>query len=105
MEKSMFFYERKEPIKPTAETLANAPLEYAYFTDSFNLNKVVRSVVVETGETLVLLDDIHQRLQEVPVRNKQGKVTAVKNVMNTFQSEIYLQEVDAIRFRKLTSVD
>lgn len=74
------------------------------YLDALNLQKVIRAVAMENGETLVLLDDLHQRLQEVPVTNKQGKVTAMKNVMNTFQSEIYLsKEEDIKRFYELTN--
>ena len=36
--KNQFFYTRKEPIQDTD------PVEYKEYTDSINLNKVIRSV-------------------------------------------------------------
>ena len=97
--KNQFFYTQKDPI-PGKEN------EFKSFRASFNINKVIRSLTVDDGSMLVVLDDIHQRPQSVEVKNKQGKVTSIKREMNTFQSEIYLSERDDIhRFYTLTSID
>jgi predicted transposase YbfD/YdcC len=99
MSRNQFFFTEKSPI-PGKEG------EFTSFRASFNINKVIRSLTLDDGRVLVLLDDIHQRPQMVEVKNKQGKVTAIKKEMNTFQSEIYLTEKDDIeRFYNWTSID
>ena len=97
---NQFFYTRKELVSGTPENP-----EFKEFRDSFNINKVVRSLTIEDGRVLVLLDDLHERAQEVPdVDPKTNKMKGMKRVKNTFQSEIYLDPADAIKFYALTSV-
>lgn len=75
------------------------------FKDSFNVEKVVRTVSLEDGRTLVLLDDLHERAQEVPdIDLKTNKMKGTKRQRDTFQSEIYLNAEDAARFEKVTSL-
>lgn len=98
--KNQFFYTRKELKSGTPEN----PV-YNTFTDSFSIDKVVRSVEIEDGRLLVLLNDIHERAQEVPdVDPRTNKVKGVKRQKNTFQSEIYLESEDVARFREATSI-
>jgi hypothetical protein len=69
------------------------------------MEKVVRSVGIEDGRVLILLDDLHERTQEVPdVDVRTNKIKGVKKQRNTFQSEIYLEPEDAKRFFDLTSI-
>jgi hypothetical protein len=97
---NQFFYTRKELVSGTPENP-----EFKEFRDSFNINKVVRSVTMEDGRVLILLDDIHERAQEVPdVDPKTNKMKGYKRVKNTFQSEIYLDPADAIKFYAVTSI-
>jgi hypothetical protein len=97
---NQFFYTRKELVSGTPENP-----EFKEFKDSFNLNKVVRSITMEDERVLVLLDDLHERAQEVPdLDPKTNKMKGYKRVKNTFQSEIYLDPADAIRFYELTSL-
>lgn len=97
---NQFFYTRKELVSGTPENP-----EFKEFRDSFNINKVVRSLTMEDGRVLVLLDDLHERAQEVPdVDPKTNKMKGTKRVRNTFQSEIYLDPADAIKFYAVTSV-
>jgi len=97
---NQFFYTRKELVSGTPENP-----EFKEFRDSFNINKVIRSVTIEDGRLLVLLDDLHERAQEVPdVDPRTNKVKGVKRQKNIFQSEIYLDPTDAIRFQQLTSI-
>jgi hypothetical protein len=99
--KNQFFYTRKELKSGTPEN----PV-YNEFRDSFNIEKVVRSLSIEDGRTLILLDDLHERSQEVPdVDPKTNKVKGIKRQRNTFQSEIYLETEDANRFYELTSIN
>lgn len=88
---NQFFYQRKSNDKT--------------FTDSFNLNKVIRSVENEDDTFLVLLDDIHERPHDVPDMDmKSGKMKGMKRVRDIFQSEIVLNIEDAARFKTLTEI-
>lgn len=83
---NLFFYTRKDGDKT--------------YTDSFNLNKVIRSVQIEDNKVLVLIDDIHERPEDVP-EIKNGKVIGQKRVRNVFQTEINLSNEDITRFHNL----
>ena len=83
---NLFFYTRKDGDK--------------VYTDSFNLNKVIRSVQIEDNKVLVLIDDIHERPEDVP-EIKNGKVGGQKRVRNVFQTEINLFDEDITRFHNL----
>lgn len=99
--KNQFFYTRREVSGGTPE----AP-EYRTFTDSFNMDKVIRSISLEDDRVLVLLDDMHERAQLVPdVDPKTNKVRGQKRERNVYQSEIYLEQSDAKRFYELTSIN
>jgi hypothetical protein len=76
------------------------------FTDSFNVEKVVRTVTMEDGKTLVLLDDLHERAAEVPVVDpKTGKYKGTRRERNTYQSEIYLDVADAERYYNFSKAE
>ena len=98
--KNQFFYTRIEISGGTPE----AP-EYKEFRDSFNVNKVIRSITLEDGRILVLLDDMHERAQEVPdVDPKTKRMKGMKRERNMYQTEIFLEFEDGKRFFELTSV-
>ena len=72
------------------------------YTDSFNINKVVRSVQIDDNKVLVLLDDTHDRSEDVPdVDPKTGKTKGVKRQRNTYSTEISLFDEDVTRFHNL----
>ena len=97
---NQFFYTRKEPIQGTD------PLEFKEHLDSFNIEKVIRTIIVENGNRLVLLDDIHERSTEVPdVNPKNGQARGYKRERNTYQTEIYLSLEDSDRFVKLMNIE
>ena len=105
--KNQFFYTRKEPIKDTN------PLEFKEFRDSINVDKVIRTIRINEESLLVLLNDLHERTEEVPRINKktnrpsfdkQGQ-PIYDRVRNTFQSEIYLIGDDIERFYKQTNIE
>jgi hypothetical protein len=99
--KNQFFYTRKELVSGTPENP-----EFKEFRDSFNINKVIRAVAMEDGRVLILLDDLHERAQEVPdIDQRTGKPKGFKRQKNIFQSEIYLDPADAIRFFEVTSIN
>jgi hypothetical protein len=98
--KNQFFYTRKEISGGTPE----AP-EYKEFRDSFNVDKVIRSITLEDGRILVLFDDMHERAQEVPdIDPKTKKMKGMKRERNMYQTEIFLDADDAERFFELTSI-
>jgi hypothetical protein len=98
--KNQFFYTRREVSGGTPE----AP-EYKEFRDSFNVNKVIRSITLEDGRILVLFDDMHERAQEVPdVDPKTKRMKGMKRERNMYQTEIFLEFEDGKRFFELTSV-
>jgi hypothetical protein len=73
--------------------------------NSFNINKVIRTVTMEDKSLLVLLDDFHERAVETPTINpKTNKVVGVQRKRDTYQSEIYLRGEDIERFRKVTDI-
>ena len=86
---SLFFYTRKMDNKS--------------YTDSFNLNKIVRSVAMEDGTLLILLDDLHERSRDVQAPNIKTNKMEIKRVRETFQSEIYLEGEDITRFNNLAN--
>ncbi len=98
--KNQFFYTRKEPIEGTD------PLEFNEYRDSINLNKVIRSVEMSPDTIVVVLDDMHERVQEVPIINpKNNKVIGTKKKFQVFQTEAYLTGDDKERFEKLTNIE
>ena len=77
----------------------------ATFKDSFNVNKVIRTITMEDGRTLVLLDDIHERSQDIPdIDLKTNKMKGTKRQRDTYQTEIYLSPEDAARFEQIASL-
>ena len=88
---NQFFYTRKEGDQE--------------FTDSFNINKVIRTVQTGEDELLVLLDDIHERVMESPNINiKTNKIIGVTRKRDVYQSEIHLLGEDIERFKKATNI-
>lgn len=86
---NLFFYTRKSE-------------DGKVYTDSFNVNKVIRTIQMDDNKVLVLLDDIHERPEDVP-EVKHGKIIGQKRVRNVFQTEINLFDEDAIRFNNLNN--
>ena len=98
--KNQFFYTRREPIQGTD------PVEFKEFTDSLNITKVIRSVRMDDENLVVLLDDIHERIKEVPnINTKTNKVIGMKKVSEVFQTEVYLQGEDIERFESITKFE
>jgi len=96
---NMFFYTRKvKSDHPEGDD--------TLVVDSFNVSKVIRTIEMDNGDYLVLLDDLHSRKENVPVRNKKGEITSYKNETNTFQSELTLLKStgDTERFKQLTEI-
>lgn len=76
-----------------------AEVEGKSFKASFNINKVIRSMSLETGELVVVLDDFHEQVTQQPdINPKTNKMNGFKQVRTTMQSEILLSVGDAYRF-------
>jgi len=98
--KNQFFYKRAVTI-PGEE---GKPVTEITVDDSFNVDMILRSFQGQDKLTVVVLDDLHDRIDEVPVHNKQGKITGVKNKTVVYQSEIRLNAKDTKRFKLLTEI-
>jgi hypothetical protein len=85
---SLFFYTREVDGK--------------IYTDSFNLNKVIRSMQVDDNKVILVLDDLHERSENAP-DVKNGKVVGSKRERNTYQTEITLTGEDITRFHNLNN--
>ena len=73
--------------------------------NSFNINKVIRTVTLEDKSLLVLLDDIHERVVETPnINPKTNKMTGVTRKRDVYQSEIHLTGEDITRFKNSTNI-
>lgn len=82
---NQFFYTRKDKDKS--------------YTDSFNVNKIIRSIELEDGRRAIILDDFHDKVEQVPDINvKTNKMMGMRRERNTYQSEIVLEMEDANRF-------
>ena len=89
---NQFFYSRKEE-------------NGSHFIDSFNINKVIRTVQMDADDLLVLLDDIHERVIETPnINTKTNKMIGVTRKRDVYQSEIHLTGEDMLRFKNLTEI-
>lgn len=88
---NQFFYTRKDGDKE--------------YTDSFNVNKVIRTVQMDEGDLLVLLDDIHERAVETPnINPKTNKMVGITRKRDVYQSEIHLHGEDIVNFKKATNI-
>jgi hypothetical protein len=110
LNKTQFVYKREIVVPPVEENTEKGIIGADGYTktvyDSFNINLVIRSMVMDDGRTLVLLDDLHERAEEVPnIDHKRNKVIGMKRQRNTFQSEIYLSKEDGKEFLKLTAIN
>ena len=84
----LFYYKQETP---DGETLVHA----------FNLEKLIRMVEVPEG-IVVLLDDMHERVKEVPTISNSGKQKGTQRIRETVQTEILITDKEDIKnFRKL----
>lgn len=94
---NMFFYSRKVKSENPEE-------EDKVYQDSFNLNCVTRTYSTE-NEVLVILNDFHNEVRQVPIMNKNKKFSGqYKNQVDTVYSEIHLSKEDGERFKQLTEI-
>jgi len=92
--RNQFFYTRKED-------------DGSHFIDSFNVNRVLRMIQERDGSITILLDDLHERVFEIPIINpKTDKPTGgVTRKRDMTQSTIKVIELaDVLRFKQLTEI-
>ncbi len=101
--KNQFFYTTKREL-PFQE--GQTEPKFQDFRDSFNMNKVIRSVTHIDGTVIVILDDFNERVMEKPdIDTKKNIVRGIKKVRETVQSEITLTAEDGVRFFNLTNIE
>jgi len=117
LNKTQFVYKREviiPPVKEDVEKGITASEGYSKIvTDSFDIERVIRTVTMDDGGLLVLLDDLHERYETKPkVHPKTGNPRfdrkgqmIFERVKETFQSEIKLSVEEAKEFRNLTSIN
>ena len=107
---SQFFYSRPEPLKDEKGKFIldeEVKKKTKTRTDSFDINRVIRSIEIEDDKLVVILDDIHDRKKQVPSTNpKTGQPTGnTRTVEETFQSEIYITVAEEIKeFRNIAAI-
>ena len=108
LNKNQFVYKRERNIPGTKEDTEKGIIGTDPYTetvyDSFNIECVIRSISLDDGKRLLLLDDLHERYQEGPKKGKNGKISIIRE-KDAFQSEIYLSKEEGIEYLKLTSVN
>jgi len=102
--RNQFFYTRKVQ-KQLEGTEGVENVVTSSYRDSLNLDMVIRSVTLETGEVVVLLNDMHEQTQQYPIVNEKTKKVTYKEAKSIVQSEITLSVEDGKRFFEATSVD
>ncbi len=101
--RNQFFYTYEYTVAPEAPTRANVEPIVLTKMASFNIEKVIRTVEIEDGKLIVILDDFHEETRQGVKNNANGKpIVTQEKVM--LQSEIHLNIEDKERFRKVTSV-
>ena len=105
--RNQFIY-TEEITKPgVQEDLENGIVGTDPYTEtrknSFNVDLVIRALSLDDGGVLLLLDDLHERWQDVPGMNRNGKRT-IKREKDTFQSEIRITKEEGERFFELTDI-
>jgi len=96
-----FAYTRKEKVNKPQINGEEQPVEFKDMIDTFNMDMVIRTVAMVNGNRLVVLNDFHEELRDVPQFNKKREYVGVKKERNVYQSEITLDAEDAERYMDL----
>lgn len=115
--KTQFVFKRKVEVPPVKEDTEKGIIGTDGYTktvlDSFDVERVIRTITMEDGSLLVLLDDLHERYETKPKTHpKTGapkfdrkNQMMFERVKDTFQSEIKLLPEDAAEFLSLTAIN
>jgi len=115
--KTQFVYKREVEHPEVAVDAEKGILATDAYTetvlDSFNLDCVIRSMTMDNGGLLVLLDDLHERYDTkakvhpktgAPKFDRKGQMI-FERVKDVFQSEIFLSKEEGQEFLLLTAVN
>lgn len=104
--KNQFFYTITQTVANSAPDRANdEPIELKTLA-SFNMDKVIRSMEISSGELIVILDDFHNEVQQNNTVNPNtNKLIIGKKETVVVQSEIKLSVEDKGRFFSLTNIE
>ena len=115
MEKTQFVYKRTIKIPPVMEEDGTTVKEEGYnkdVLDSFDVDRIIRTMETDDGRRLVLLDDLHERFETKPKVNHKGTIQfnkqgapIMERVKDAFQSEIYLSEEEGKQLLTLIAIN
>lgn len=99
--RNQFFYTVEQQVG-TAE----AP-ETKTSIASLNIDMVIRSIEIHTGELIIILDDFHEEMVNLPdsIDIKTNKIIKGKRELSTVQSEITLSVADKERFYNFLNIE
>ena len=92
-----FFYDRREPQAPKE---GETEITWVTFRDSFNVDKVVRTVEYEKGKLVVVLDDGHEEARDIEARDEKGR-PITRRERQWMLTQIYLNEEDTVKYWKM----
>ena len=115
--KTQFVFKRKVEVPPVKEDTENGVIGTDGYTktvlDSFDVERVIRTITMDNGTLLVLLDDLHERYDTkakvhpktgAPKFDRKGQMI-FERVKDVFQSEIFLSKEEGQEFLLLTAVN
>jgi hypothetical protein len=115
--KTQFFYKREITIPPVEEDKEKGIEAEDGYTktvlDSFDIERIIRTVVMDDGKRLVLLDDLHERYENRPKTHpktgaprfdKKGHMM-FERVKDVFQSEIVLSEAEGDELMEIIALN
>lgn len=115
--KTQFVYKREINVPPIKEDTEKGVLGTDGYTkivlDSFDIERVIRTIITDDDRMLLLLDDLHERYETkpkvhpktgAPKFDRKGQMMFEK-VKETFQSEIYISKEEGEQFLKLTAAN
>ena len=99
--KNQFFYTIKQQLGSD-----ESPVEKSIMA-SLNVDMVIRSVEIPSGELMIILNDFHQEMITLPdtINIKTNRVIQGKKEMAVVQSEITLSAEDKHRFYNQTNIE
>lgn len=99
--KNQFFYKIKQQVGSDI-----APEEKSIMA-SLNVDMVIRSVEIPSGELMIILNDFHEEMITLPdsVNTKTNRIVHGKKELAVVQSEITLSVEDKERFFKQTNIE
>lgn len=96
--------EKNQFVHSTVIQKSEKEFETLETQSSFNINNVNRTTEYQPGCIVVILNDGHEHTFENPVYTNTGKIKSVQRIKQWVASEIFLNQTDTEKYRKLTSI-